>query len=177
MRGTVTSSFPASQASYLLFRRRSRSNSLNAYFPDLCLEGHWNLLSQTRVAFLHCFRNFLWSLCEWVTYLFTIKIPPGQECNMLERVDKLRIQARCTYREINSGGEGGSEHRLKNAPLCSTKDKNLKMEMAGKLWGDIIFFETEWIALKPVNNLITKSKGINHVFCISIMSTCFWEWT
>ena len=52
---------------------------------------------------------------------------------MLERVDKLRIQTRCTYREINSGGKGGSEHRLKNAPLCSTKDKNLKMEMTGKL--------------------------------------------
>ena len=51
--------------------------------------------------------------------------------------------------------------------------------MTGKLLGDMIFFEAEWIALKPVNNLITNSKaeGINHVFCISIMSTCFWEWT
>ena len=42
--GIVTSFFPASQASCelvfpLLFLRRSRSNSLNAYFPDLCLEG------------------------------------------------------------------------------------------------------------------------------------------
>lgn len=71
------------------------------------------------------------------------KIPPGQECNMLERVDKPRIQARCTYRGINSGREGGSENRLKNAPLCSTKDKNFKMEMTGKLWGDMIFFEAE----------------------------------
>ena len=52
---------------------------------------------------------------------------------MLERVDKLRIQARCTYRGVNSGEGGGSEHRLKNAPLCSTKGKNLKMEMTGKL--------------------------------------------
>ena len=52
---------------------------------------------------------------------------------MLERVDKVRIQARCTYKGINSGGGGGSEHRLKHAPLCSTKDKNLKMEMTGKL--------------------------------------------
>ena len=64
----------------------------------------------------------------------------GQECNMLERVDKLRIQARCTYRGINSGGGGGSDHRLKHAPLCITKDKNLKMETTGKLWGDMIFF-------------------------------------
>ena len=50
---------------------------------------------------------------------------------MLERVDKLRIQARCTYRGINSGWEGGSEHRLKNALLCSTNF--VKMEMTGKL--------------------------------------------
>ena len=46
---------------------------------------------------------------------------------MLERVDKLRIQARCTYRGINSGWGGGSEHCSKNAPLCSTKDKNLQV--------------------------------------------------
>ena len=52
---------------------------------------------------------------------------------MLERVDKVRIQARCTYRGINSGVGRGSEHRLKHAPLCSTKDNNLKMEMTGKL--------------------------------------------
>ena len=52
---------------------------------------------------------------------------------MLERVDKLLIQARCTYRGINSGWEGGSEHRLRNAPLCSTKVKSLKLEMTGKL--------------------------------------------
>ena len=78
---------------------------------------------------------------------------------MLERVDKLRIQARCTYRGIYSGGWGGSEHRLKNAPLCSTKVKNLKMEMTGKLWGDMIVFENDWIAIKPVNNLITNSKA------------------
>ena len=51
---------------------------------------------------------------------------------MLERVDKLPIQANCTYRGIPSGGEGGSEHRLKHAPLRSTKVKNLKMEMTGK---------------------------------------------
>ena len=51
---------------------------------------------------------------------------------MLERVDKLRIQARCTYRGINSGREGVSEHRLKHVPLCRTKVKNLKMEMTGK---------------------------------------------
>ena len=78
---------------------------------------------------------------------------------MLERVDKVRIQARCTYRGINSGWGGGSQHSLKNGPLCSTKDKHLKMEMTGKLWGDMIFFEAEWIALKPVNNLITNSKS------------------
>ena len=52
---------------------------------------------------------------------------------MLERVDKLRKQARCTYRGINTGGGAGSEHRLKHAPLCNTKDKKLKMEMTGKL--------------------------------------------
>ena len=52
---------------------------------------------------------------------------------MLERVDKLRIQAWCTYREINSGWGAGSQHRLKNGPLCSTKDKNLKMKMTDKL--------------------------------------------
>ena len=52
---------------------------------------------------------------------------------MLERVDKLRIQARCIYRGINSGEGGGSEHRLKYAPLSSTEVKNLKMEMSGKL--------------------------------------------
>ena len=52
---------------------------------------------------------------------------------MLERVDKLRKQARCTYRGINWGWGVGSEHLLKHAPLCSTKDKNLKMEMTGKL--------------------------------------------
>ena len=52
---------------------------------------------------------------------------------MLERVDKLRIQARCTYREINSGWGGGSQHRLKNARLCIIKAKNLKMEMTDKL--------------------------------------------
>ena len=52
---------------------------------------------------------------------------------MLERVDKLRIQARCTYREINSDWGGRSDHRLKKEPLCSTKVKNLKMEMTGKL--------------------------------------------
>ena len=52
---------------------------------------------------------------------------------MLERVNKLRIQARCSYRGINSGGGAGSELRLKHAPLCSTKDKNFKMEMTGKL--------------------------------------------
>ena len=44
-----------------------------------------------------------------VSYLFTIKILPKQECNMLERVDKVRIQSRCTYGGINSGwGEGVS---------------------------------------------------------------------
>ena len=52
---------------------------------------------------------------------------------MLERVDKLRIQVRCTYRGINSGWGGEREHRLKNAPLRSTKVKNLKIEMTGKL--------------------------------------------
>ena len=31
--------------------------------------------------------------------------------------------------------------------------------MTDKLWGDMIFFEAEWIALKPVNNLITNSKA------------------
>ena len=38
--------------------------------------------------------------------------------------------------------------------------------MTGKLWGDIIFFETEWIAIKAVNILISNSKaeGINYVF-------------
>ena len=46
---------------------------------------------------------------------------------MLERVDKLRIQTRCTYSGIISGWGGGSEHRLKHAPLCSTKDKHLKI--------------------------------------------------
>ena len=69
-----------------------------------------------------------------MSILFIHYIPPGQECNMLERVDKLRIQAyRCTYRGINSGWGGGSQHSLKNGPLCSTKDKNLKMEMTDKL--------------------------------------------
>ena len=52
---------------------------------------------------------------------------------MVERVDKLRKQARSTYRGINSGRGAGSEYRLKHAPLCNTKDKNLKMEMTGKL--------------------------------------------
>ena len=52
---------------------------------------------------------------------------------MLERVNKLRIQARCTYRGINSGGGAWSELRLKHASLCSTKDKNLKMDITGKL--------------------------------------------
>ena len=52
---------------------------------------------------------------------------------MVERADKLRIQHSRTYRGINSGWGGGSEHCLKNAPLCSTKAKNLKMEMTGKL--------------------------------------------
>ena len=50
---------------------------------------------------------------------------------MLEMTDKLRIQARCTYRGINLGWGGGSEQRLKNAPLCGTEVKNLKMEMTG----------------------------------------------
>ena len=45
---------------------------------------------------------------------------------MLERVDKLRIQTRCTYRGINSCGGGGSEHRLNHSPLCSTKDKKFE---------------------------------------------------
>ena len=66
-----------------------------------------------------------------MSYLFTLKIPPGLECNMLTRVDKLRIQARCTYRGINSGWGGGSEQRLKNAALCSTEVKNLNIEMTG----------------------------------------------
>ena len=52
---------------------------------------------------------------------------------MLEVADKLRMQCRCTYRGINSGWGGGSEHCLKNALLSSTKAKNLKMEMTGIL--------------------------------------------
>ena len=66
-----------------------------------------------------------------MSYLFTLKVPPRLECNMLKRVDTLRIQVRCTYRGINSGWGGGSEQCLKNAALCSTEVKNLKMEMKG----------------------------------------------
>ena len=40
---------------------------------------------------------------------------------MLERVDKLRIQARCTYGGINSGWGGGSEHRLKKRAFVKHK--------------------------------------------------------
>ena len=41
----------------------------------------------------------------------------------------------------------------------------------------MIFFLNRMNWIKAVNNLITNSKaeGINHVFCISIMSSCFWE--
>ena len=55
---------------------------------------------------------------------------------MLERVDKLRKQAICTYRGINSGGGVGSEHRLKHAPLCNTKDKNRLCIKVGRGQGD-----------------------------------------